>query len=330
MRNSLWAKATQQIELGNLKMPNANHAKPNTIHTNSNDPSEFRFPSGYSLGQWKLVSPIARGTHSEVYRASPIDRGESSTADYAVKVARPDVQPERTRLLLARQIVAARALSAPEIIPVLAADLAHESPHIVMPFISGHNLSSWHEANRSQPLPVILWLARQIAQGLQSMHQNGWVHSDLQPANILINESGHLFLTDLAFAQAIHEIDADFGTGNSYYAAPERWLATPELSPASDIYSFGIIFFELLAGQLPFGCGTSSQYLPENMQLSGRCLRTNMPQIPMAIERVIARLLSRQPSRRPTADELVPVLMALEIETFGRHIQPVQRHGIAA
>jgi len=311
-------------------MQYSNHAKPNTIHANRSAQSEFCFPPGYSLGQWNLVSPIARGSHSEVYRASPIDRGEASTADYAVKVARQDVQPERTRLLLARQIVAARALSAPEIIPVLAADLDHEFPHIVMPFISGLNLSRWHEANRSQPLPVILWLARQIAQGLQFMHQNGWVHSDLQPANILINESGHLFLTDLAFAQAIHEIDADFGTGNRFYAAPERWQATPELSPASDIYSFGIIFFELLAGQLPVGCGTISQYLPQNMQLSGQCLRTNISQLPTAIERVIARLLSRQSSRRPTADELVPVLMALEIETFGRHIQPVQRHSIAA
>lgn len=311
-------------------MQDSNHARTNTIHTNRHAQSDFRFPSGYSLGQWKLVSPIARGTHSEVYRASPIDRGESSTADYAVKVARPDVRPEQTRLLLARQIVAASALSAPEIIPVLAADLDHEFPHIVMPFISGHNLTSWYQDNRSQPLPVILWLARQIAQGLQSMHQNGWVHSDLQPANVLINESGHLFLTDLAFAQAIHQIDADFGVGNCFYAAPERWQTVPELSPASDIYSFGIIFFELLAGQLPVGCGTSSQYLPENMQLSGQRLRSNMPQIPSAIERVIARLLSRQASRRPTADELVPVLMALEIETFGRHIQPLQRHGIAA
>lgn len=300
------------------------------VHVKNGDSFPFQFTPGSSLGQWKLIAPVARGTHAEVYRAAPLDRGDYSHADYAVKIARPDIHPQTAQRLLARQIVASNALATPEIIPVLAADLESNFPHLVMPFIPGCDLSVWQIANQAQPLPVLLWIARQIAQGLQSMHQLGWVHCDLQPANILINESGHLFLTDLAFAQAIHEMDPEFGTGNRLYAAPERWQNIPELSAASDIYSLGIILFELLAGQVPVGCGTSSQYAPENMQLSGQLLRDNNPQIPPAIERVIARLLSRQPSRRPSADDLVPVLMALEIETFGQHITPTTQRRTAA
>lgn len=307
-----------------------NEPKQTSVHSPTKSSFDFQFAPGSSLGQWKLCSTVARGTHAEVYRASPLDRGDYSLADYAVKVARQDTHPQTAKRLLARQILASNALATPEIIPVLSADLEHEFPHLVMPFIPGCDLRDWQNANHSQPLPVLLWVARQIAQGLQSLHHLGWVHSDLQPANILINESGHLFLTDLAFAQAIHEIDPEFGTGNRLYAAPERWQEAPELSAASDIYSLGIILFELLAGQVPIGCGTSAQYAPENMQLSGQLLRENNPQIPPAIERVIARLLSRQPARRPTADELVPVLMALEIETFGQHINPSTRRRSAA
>lgn len=307
-----------------------NEPKCTPVHNNYSGSSDFFFASGDSLGQWKLVSPIACGTHAEVYRASPLDRGDYSLADYAVKVIRQDIHAATAKRLLARQILASNALATPEIIPVLAADLEHEYPHLVMPFIPGSDLQSWHSIHHAQPLPVLIWVARQIAQGLQAMHNLGWVHSDLQPANVLMNESGHLFLTDLAFAQSLQELDPDFGAGNRHYAAPERWQEKPELSAASDIYSLGIILFELLAGQLPFGCGSAEQYSPENMHHSGVILREKNPQLPQSIERVIARLLSRQPSRRPTADELVPVLMALEIETFGQHINPVQPRRAAA
>ena len=290
----------------------------------------FTFATGSSLGQWKLVAHVARGSHAEVYRASPLDRGDYGTADYALKVARPDINPVVAKRLLSRQLLAASSLPSPEIIPVLAADLDHSSPHIVMPFIPGCDLNDWQAANSMQPLPVLLWIARQIAQGLKSMHQLGWLHGDLQPANILINESGHLFITDLAFAQSIESLDPEFGNGNRFYSAPERWLTTPELSPASDIYSLGVILFELLAGQLPFGCGTESQYSPENMQRSGQLLRDQNTRLPAAIERVLARLLARQTTRRPLAEEIVPVLMALEIETFGQHITPQHQRRVAA
>lgn len=297
-----------------------------TVHASTSSASNFFFGPGSALGQWKLVSPVARGTHSEVYRASPLDRGDYSLADYAVKVARTDVEPQIAKQLLSRQILAGNSLSTPEIIPILAADLEHQHPHIVMPFIPGNTLKGWLLESQSQPLPVLLWIARQIAQGLQAMHHLGWVHSDLQPANVLINESGHLFLTDLAFAQSLEGLDAEFGTGHRDYAAPERWQETPELSAASDIYSLGIILYEMLAGDLPMACGTAAQYSPENVQRSGLTLREKNPQLPSAIERVISRLLSRQPSRRPAAAELVPVLMALEIETFGQHINPHRQH----
>lgn len=317
------------LEKQDAEMPLTNEPKYTPVHHTANGNGNFSFSPGSSLGQWKLVSTVARGTHAEVYRASPLDRGDYSLADYAVKVARQDVNPQITKRLLARQIAAANSLPTPEIIPVLAADLENEHPHLVMPFIPGSDLQTWHTTNHSQPLPVLLWVARQIAQGLQAMHQLGWVHSDLQPANILVNESGHLFLTDLAFAQAMHEIDPEFGTGNRLYAAPERWQEKPELSYGSDIYSLGIILFELLAGQLPIGCGTAAQYSPENMQQSGHLLREKNPLLPSAVERVIARLLSRQSARRPSAAELVPVLMALEIETFGQHINPTHHRRVA-
>jgi serine/threonine-protein kinase len=307
-----------------LKMRKPNGPTSTSVHHPDSVSSNFRFSPGHSLGQWKLVAAVARGTHAEIYRASPLDRGDYSLADYAVKVARHDAQPQTAKRLLQRQMLASQALATPEVIPVLSADLEHAFPHLVMPFIPGSDLQAWRNINSSQPIPVLLWLARQIAQGLQSMHQLGWVHSDLQPANILINESGHLFLTDLAFAQAIQDIDPEFGTGNPLYAAPERWHGAPELTAASDVYSLGVILFELLTGQVPVGCGTIAQYTPENMQESGQILRERNPQLPPSVERVLSRLLSRQPSRRPNCNELVPVLMALEIETFGQHINPSQ------
>jgi len=296
----------------------------------SSEESAFSIANGTALGQWLLVQGIAKGSHSEVYRASPLDRGTHSTADYAVKVVRQDRDPQLGKQLLQRQVIASNMISAPEVIPVLAADLDSERPHIVMPFIPGADLNSWLTHNSTQPLPVLLWIVRQIAQGLKEMHQHRWLHGDVQPANIIISDSGHLFLADLAFSQSLDNLEADFGTGNRLYAAPERWTATPELSPASEVYSLGIIFYELLAGQLPVECGTEQQYSPAALQESASILRRKRPSAPVSIERVLARLMARQPSRRPTLSEVVPVLMALEIETFGQHINPSSKSSKAA
>lgn len=284
--------------------------------------SSFSLTTPTVLGQWSLVAPIAMGTHAEVYLATPLDRGTQSSADYAIKVARPNVSREIAVPLLARHLAAASALSDPAIIPVLSADMNGTHPHLVMPYIRGGNLQQWRVKSTHQPLPVLLWIVRQLAQGLLSIHNLRWLHGDVQPANILISDTGHLFITDLAFSQSIDALDPEFGRGNRFYAAPERWSDRPELSQASDVYSLGIIFFELLTGNLPAGCGSDSQYTPEQLQKSANLFRDRHPNAPIAIEKVLGRLLSRHPARRPALEELVPVLMALEIETFGKHITP--------
>ena len=153
--------------------------------------------------------------------------------------------------------------------------------------------------------------ARQLVQGLAAVHSAGKLHRDVKPPNILITQEGRVVLLDFGLATALHRTgpaDADVNgfNGTLAYMAPEQaWGKPPH--PAADWYSVGVVFYEALAGRLPFG-GSPARLLMSKARSAPPGVRTLVPALPERLEALITALLNPDASRRPSAREILAAL----------------------
>ncbi len=290
---------------------------PSTFSASYPLPSEHHAGQQRLLGIWRLMSPMHLGTWAELYRAQPADALGSPRCDYVVKLA---VANEPSRQLEANQqiwrtIEVTRVARDPHLVAVLDCAAEVATPYVVMPHLPGRSLESWIESGQWQPLPMVLWWARQCAQGLSALHQAGWMHGDIKPSNVMISPRGHATLIDLGFARELVPSgnpllsfnDQQF-TGTLEYAAPERLNSPSVHTAAADIYALGLMLWQLCA-QSP----SATRALHEINSLA----ESDQP-----LDRLVWEMTSVDAARRPTARQVVERLLRLEIETLGLHIRP--------
>jgi serine/threonine protein kinase len=273
---------------------------------------------GPCLGRWTIVELLGEGTWSLVYRARPKERSERAPSDYAVKVAKPSVDPALALQLLRREARVGQSLSHPHLACVLAAHLRRAPHYLLMPFIAGVSLQTVLTVGAPLPLPHALWIARQVAEALQALHEHGWLHGDVKPANILVASDGHATLRDLSLAVRAEEANAEEAlTGTLVYAAPEVFGTVLQRGPASDVYSLGVTLYQLLTGELPFPAGSAAELAQAHLHEPPPDPRLHNPRVTNRLARLLKKLLAKQPAQRPTGAALVAWLADLEIDTFG-------------
>lgn len=203
---------------------------------------------------------------------------------------------------LKRFASAAAAVRHPHLVVVLDAALQGCEPFLVMPRLAGAPLGGLLASGAVQPLPVVLWLARQVAEAAGAMHAGGLVHRDINAENVMVSPQGHATLVDLGFAcPAGHASDGIF-RGSASYAAPEQLQSQPAAAaPASDVFSLGRLLWQLLS-------------LTEKDHASSVSID--------AVADLIAEMVDPDPARRPSAAAVAGRLMRLEIETLGQHFRP--------
>jgi eukaryotic-like serine/threonine-protein kinase len=189
-----------------------------------------------------------------------------------------------------------------------------------MPWLEGMTLGRWLAAGQRFDLPGALWIARQAAEGLGALATAGWIHGDVKPSNIFVSPEGHVTLVDLGFARRYGNtvsVDGRRVMGTIEYLAPENLTSSGGADPRSDIYSLGVVLFELLAGRVPFeGCDLV-ELAAHHKQTAPPDLRCTAPQLPAEAASLVRQMLSKDPLRRPqTPREVVARLVALEIATF--------------
>lgn len=277
--------------------------------------------SAARVGPWELVSLAADGVLARVYRARPAGAPRDVAASYALKVLRPEWDNDpRAVQLIRREAIVGRQVAHPHVVPVLAAGTAKPPCYVVTPWLEGATLAARLAQGDRFDLPVTLWIARQIAEALEGMAAAGWTHGDVKPANIMLSPNGHATLVDLGFARHRDEAGSIVErcvAGTCSYAAPE--LLTSALRPdiRSDIYSLGVMLYEMLAGRLPFEARTLAELAEQHQQAQPPKLRVHAPAVPRAVARLVHQMLAKEPLRRPqTPRETVMRLAALEIETF--------------
>ena len=187
--------------------------------------------------------------------------------------------------------------------------------YIVMELVDGPSLAE--HLVRTGPLPIdeTVRIASQVLSALAAAHAAGLVHRDVKPANILIGADGEIKLADFGIAKRFDDLDASVTAtgmviGTPRYLAPEQALGgTP--TPSSDVYSMGIVLFEMLTGRLPFEADSTMAAVVAQQSATAPDVRALRPDAPTALAAVVARALAAQPGERPaTAAELLASLNA--------------------
>ena len=283
------------------------------------------------LGNWQLQQPLGQGAYTQVYAARPLGCPPSRPADYAIKMLRPQyAQDQIARQLLRREAEVGRTTSHPHLVPVLETHLEASLPHLVMPRLQGACVQQALDAVGALVLSQALWLTRQVAQALQHLHQQGWVHGDVKPANIVVSRQGHATLVDLG--SALHRSEPCGGTarplaGSLAYLAPELTSPQTPVCSSSDVYSLGVTLFQMLTGVLPFPEPTPARLVQAHRAEQAPNPANVRPDLPDEVAEFVQRMMDKVAERRPSIEHaLVDGLAELEIET----LQSRFRDGFAA
>lgn len=261
---------------------------------------------------------------TEVFQARPATAPTSQPAGYALKlVTRECRDVEAAVELLQREGRVARQAASSHVVPVLSANF-HQTPQfVVMPMLPGASMEQVLQFGSRPLLPVALWIGRQVAEALDALERAGWIHGDVKPGNMIIAPSGHVTLIDLGFARSFEEIDHDRPgevalQGTLAYLAPELLTSRLRKDIRSDLYSLGVVLYQMLAGRLPFSAEQPQDLAEQHLAEKPQDLRILVPQLPTRVARFVHTMLSKDPMRRPhTAAEVVARLASLEIESFG-------------
>jgi TolB-like protein/Tfp pilus assembly protein PilF len=234
----------------------------------------------------------------------------------AFKVLHPDLAatlgPERFQ----REIRMAARLQHPHILTVLDSGEAAGRLWFTMPFIQGESLRD--RLNREKQLPVedALRIAREAADALDYAHQEGIVHRDIKPENIMLT-GRHALVADFGIARALGATgtqrltETGLAIGTPAYMSPEQATGERELDGRSDIYSLGIVLYEMLAGEPPFGGATAQAMIARRFTETARPLRTVRETVPEAVDQAVTKALAKAPADRfQTAAEFAKALEA--------------------
>ncbi|MGD0363711.1 MAG: protein kinase [Bryobacteraceae bacterium] len=259
--------------------------------------SEGRFAAGVLVtGRYQIIGLLGKGGMGEVYRANDL------TLDQPVALKFLPESMARDTAMLARfhnEVRIARQVSHPNVCRVYDLGEVNGQPYISMEYIDGEDLGSLLRRIGRLPADKALEFARRICAGLAAAHDKGVLHRDLKPSNIMVDSQGHVFITDFGLAAVTGELrEAQAREGTPAYMAPEQ-LAGTEVTARSDIYSLGLVLYEMFAGKRPFEAGTLAEMIRLQQQSTPASLTTVVKDVDPAVERVIQRCLSADPRQRP-------------------------------
>lgn len=254
-----------------------------------------------------------------MYRAAPLDSPSNVAGDYAIKVLKPEFAARATvREMFLREAFLGQRVNHPHLRCVLSAQVDRSPFFLVMPFQPGISIRQLLKMSGRLSPSRALWITRQIAEGLASLHSAGWLHGDVKPDNASMTLNGHTTLSDYGLACPLDKSPAARPTlcGTSAYLAPEQLCEGHALGPASDVYSLGVMLYELLTGTRPFAEDDPAELAAAHRTEMPPDVRPQCPGVSPPVGRLVRRMLAKEPLRRPTGGELISLLIDAEIDAF--------------
>jgi TolB-like protein len=261
---------------------------------------------GGRLGPYEIVGPLGAGGMGEVYLARDTRLGR----EVALKVLPPDTAHDRDRLArFEREARAVAALNHPNIVTLHAVEDIDGRRVIVMERVSGRPLSAILEPG-GLPFVRLLEIAIPIADALSAAHECGVIHRDLKPANVMVSDEGRVKVLDFGLAKRLGSptgVDSEAPTdtrtaadsivGTIPYMAPEQ-LRGQRVDARADIFSFGVMLYEMAAGARPFRGGSAADLTSTILREEPQPLQTTRPDLPPRFVRLVGRCLEKDPHRR--------------------------------
>jgi len=276
--------------------------------------------------RYKLEERLGSGGMAVVYRAHDL----MLERKVAIKILRENFSNDPTfRERFRQEARAAANLSHPNIVTVHDFGLDSGRLFIVMENVPGTDLKSILQKRGRLPMDDALTLMVQACAGVGYAHRAGLVHCDIKPHNMLITPDKRLKVTDFGIARALASIQPEEKTdvvwGSPQYFAPEQAAGGPP-SPASDVYSLGIVLFEMLTGQLPFSGSSATELAQLHRETPAPPIRELDPAIPATLEQILLKVLAKEPSARyRTADQLGRVLVTFTQQSDAAKIASVPK-----
>ena len=253
---------------------------------------------GKKLRAYEITEEIGSGGMATVYRAYQ----PSMDRHVAVKVIRSAIlhdQGLRERFQREARLIA--RLEHPHLLPVYDFDSDHEPPYIVMRYLEGGTLKQVQERG-GVPREESLYILHQLAGALDYAHRQGVVHRDLKPSNVMIDREGNAFLTDFGIARASGGEKDLTGTGlmigTPGYMSPEQARGDSQVDKAADIYSLGVMAFEILTGRQPFESGSAVEIIMAHINKPVPRASDTAAGVPKSVDAVLAMALAKDKTQR--------------------------------
>lgn len=255
---------------------------------------------GALLGQrFEILSVLGAGGMGVVYKARDRDLDDL----VALKMLRRDLWGDRTQLdRLKSEIKLARKITHPNVLRTHDFGEIDGVPYISMEYVRGVTLRYMLDQTSRLPYSAGLRLAKQLCAGLGAAHAVGVLHRDIKPENLILEPTGNAKLMDFGIARPIERLapaqtQAGFIVGTPHYLAPEV-LQGQEADARADLYSCGIVLYELFSGELPFDAPSAMDILVKHLREEPAPPSTRWPEIPPALEAAILKCLKKDPEQR--------------------------------
>jgi serine/threonine protein kinase len=264
---------------------------------------------------YHLLNRLGGGPMTVVYAARDAETDEPC----AIKLVRPDWDDQATAVkLLQREARAGLAVRHPHLVRVTLAEVTRPPYFVVMDHIPGETLRRRLRRDYRLAPAEGVWVVRQIAEALAALHRAGFLHGDVKPDNVRITDAGEAVLIDLGFSHRPGEnatfLREGYVLGTANYLAPELCASQPSEDFPSDLFSLGVLFYELLTGRLPYPAGSVVQTFRRHACDPPADIRRSAGRLPPGLVALVERLLAREPERRPRAAAVVQQLVRIEIE----------------
>jgi serine/threonine-protein kinase len=258
------------------------------------------FLLGQTVGKYQILSNLGSGGFGTVFLAKDV------WIDKKVAIKVPHRQSgDEGELLQEPRLLA--ALDHPNIVSILTAERVDGVFYIVMEYVKGESLEAVLDREKALPLPRAINYVVQILRGVEHAHDATILHRDLRPANVLISESGAVKVADFGTSRLLEKSHATTVIGSPPYMSPEQFQGRAVL--ASDIYSVGVILYQMLTGMLPYFSPNPAQI--ERMVALGRCTPPKLrnSQVPREISDIVMKAIASDlGGRYQRASELIEVL----------------------
>ena len=290
--------------------------------------------------RYRLTDFIGQGGMALVYKA--LDQRTHHAV--AIKILKPEYNHDEEFLRrFEREALAASKVSHHNIVNLLDVGVQEQYRYLVLEYVEGRTLKDIIDEKGALPYITAVQIAIRVLSALQHMHRNGIIHRDIKPQNILIHADGHVKVSDFGIARLAGTgtiSKTDMVMGSVHYFSPEQ-AQGQEVTEASDIYSAGVVLYEMLTGSVPFDGETPVAIAMQHIKTPPRPVNILNPDVPASISAVVQKALTKDPKNRyqqaedmardlqKALSEPAQVIREVNLEPIQQTADPVNRNPVS-